>query len=396
LPSPQADGGPGTQGPVYPSPKVITMITVSARCLLLATAFAALAARMPAQSGQVEVWIPRTTRAVVVAALTERLTRDHWDAVNVSDYGVRFERRVGVGDPLSRPADGLTIDRLSVNFRDLADTLRVTGRLATVTNPNTATERIAWRDDPRAVQDVAEILATVKGVAQNRRPATDVAMITAAPIATPVQRTPVTVPPPRPSQVPAAAAPPVLGGSGEDVVYLKDGSIIHGTIVEQRPGASILVRTRDGNTMRYSMETIDRITKEPTPAEHPAALGIVAPTHKEPALSFVLSLLIVGGGQGYNGQWGKAAVMFGGAVIGADLFLSNYECYGYYGCSYNSTASIGALLLVGNVLWSVIDAPIAASGINRRAGAAFHPALVPLKSLGAKATLGIQVGRITF
>jgi hypothetical protein len=376
------------------------MNRVSTRYLMLATAVSALAPRLPAQSGQVEVWIPRTTRAVVVAALTERLAKDHWDAVSVSDYGVRFERRVAMGDPLGRPVDGLTIDRLSVNFRDLADTLRVTGRLGTVTNPNTATERTAWRDDPRAVEDVAEVLATVKSVAQNRRPAADAAMIAIAPAPAlappPVQRTLVTVPPPRPSQVQTAAPPPDSGGSGEDVVYLKDGSIIHGTIVEQRPGASILVRTRDGNTLRYGMDAIDRMTKEPVAADHPAPLVIVAPPHKEPALSFVLSLLIVGGGQGYNGQWGKAAVMFGGAVIGADLFLSNYECYGYYGCNYNSTASIGALLLVGNILWSVIDAPIAASGINRRAGVAFHPALVPLKSTGAKATLGIQVGRITF
>jgi hypothetical protein len=67
-----------------------------------------------------------------------------------------------------------------------------------------------------------------------------------------------------------------------------------------------------------------------------------------------------------------------------------------YSCSSNSTASVGAVLLVGSVLWSVIDAPIAASNINKRSGPAFHPALVLLRSMRAKTTLGLQLVQITF
>lgn len=370
--------------------KTSARFRVATRILAFVLAFAAIQVELPAQSGQVEVWIPRTTRAIVVDALTQQLAKDHWNASAVSDYGARFEREVPMGDPLGRPTNGLTLDRLSITFRDLADTLRVTGRLATVTNPSTATEQTVWRDDPRAVQDVAEILATVKGVAQNRRPATDVSVVPPAPM--PRQQLAVPLAPP-------PAALPIQTGSGEDVVYLKDGSIIHGTIVEQRPGISILVRMRDGNTLRYSMDAIDRMTKEPVVGERADATTSVAPEHKEPALAFVLSLLITGAGQGYNGEWGKAVVMFGGAVVGLDLIVKSYnDCGGFYlsSCSSSSSASIGAVLLVGSVLWSVIDAPIAASNINKRSGIAFHPALVPLKSMGKGPTLGIQVGRITF
>ena len=351
---------------------------------------AVIPADLPAQSGQVEVWIPRTTRAIVVDALTQRLAKDHWNTSAVSDYGARFERRIPIGDPLGRPADGLTLDRLSITFHDLADTLRVIGRLATVTNPSTATEQTVWRDDPRAVQDVAVILATVKGVAQNRRPATDVSMVPPPPMS----RQPLAVP-----TAPPSTALPVQTSSGEDVIYLKDGSIIHGTIVEQRPGISILVRMRDGNTMRYAVDAIDRMTKEPVVGEHADAATTVAPEHRDPALAFVLSLFITGAGQGYNGQWGKAVVMFGGVVVGLDLVLKSYnDCGGFYlsSCSSRSTASLGALLIVGNVLWSVIDAPIAASNINKESGLAFHPALVPLKSMRAKTTLGLQLLQIKF
>lgn len=48
----------------------------------------------------------------------------------------------------------------------------------------------------------------------------------------------------------------------EEVVYLKNGSIIKGTIIEQVPDVSIKIQTKDGNIFVYKMEEIDRITKE--------------------------------------------------------------------------------------------------------------------------------------
>lgn len=46
----------------------------------------------------------------------------------------------------------------------------------------------------------------------------------------------------------------------EDVVYLKDGSVIHGTITEETPGKKIKIETKDGNVFVYKMKQIDRIT----------------------------------------------------------------------------------------------------------------------------------------
>jgi hypothetical protein len=48
----------------------------------------------------------------------------------------------------------------------------------------------------------------------------------------------------------------------EDVVYLKNGSVIHGTIVEQVPNVSVKVKTRDGNIFVYKIEEIEKMTKE--------------------------------------------------------------------------------------------------------------------------------------
>jgi len=48
----------------------------------------------------------------------------------------------------------------------------------------------------------------------------------------------------------------------KEVVYLKNGSVIKGIIIEQIPDVSIKIQTKDGNIFVYKMEEIDRITKE--------------------------------------------------------------------------------------------------------------------------------------
>lgn len=48
----------------------------------------------------------------------------------------------------------------------------------------------------------------------------------------------------------------------QDVIYLQNGSIIRGTIVEQIPGKSLKIETRDGNIFVYQMDEISKMTRE--------------------------------------------------------------------------------------------------------------------------------------
>ncbi len=48
----------------------------------------------------------------------------------------------------------------------------------------------------------------------------------------------------------------------EDVVYLKNGSIIHGMIIEQVPGVSIKIKTADRNVFVFKIEEVEKMTKE--------------------------------------------------------------------------------------------------------------------------------------
>ena len=57
--------------------------------------------------------------------------------------------------------------------------------------------------------------------------------------------------------------PFLLKGQGnyEDVVYLKNGSIIHGMIIEQVFEQSVKIKTRDNNIFVFQWNEIEKITK---------------------------------------------------------------------------------------------------------------------------------------
>jgi hypothetical protein len=86
--------------------------------------------------------------------------------------------------------------------------------------------------------------------------------------------------------------------------------------------------------------------------------------HKSPVLAWFLSWLVPGGGQGYNGQWGKAAAFFIPAAVGFTLVVSNdgFDCTEDCGAR-----DLGLGILIVSSIGSQIEAPFAASKINREA-----------------------------
>ena len=49
----------------------------------------------------------------------------------------------------------------------------------------------------------------------------------------------------------------------EDVVYLKNGSVVRGTITELTPNTNLKIRTRDGSLFVFEMDEVERVAKEP-------------------------------------------------------------------------------------------------------------------------------------
>src|SRR5689334_9873215 len=50
--------------------------------------------------------------------------------------------------------------------------------------------------------------------------------------------------------------PPLFAQSREDVVYFKNGSQVHGQVLEQWPGVSIKIRFNDGTIQVYRMSDV--------------------------------------------------------------------------------------------------------------------------------------------
>ena len=55
---------------------------------------------------------------------------------------------------------------------------------------------------------------------------------------------------------------PAAAQQYQEVVYLKNGSVIKGVVIEQIPGQSVKVQTQDGSIFVYKMSEVDKIVKE--------------------------------------------------------------------------------------------------------------------------------------
>jgi len=87
----------------------------------------------------------------------------------------------------------------------------------------------------------------------------------------------------------------------EDVVYLKDGTVVRGVIIETVPNQSIRIRTRDGSVYVYTFNLIDRMTKEPVQAAQAAAQpAAAAPAQQETQLKHARKGFFFGLGLGYG------------------------------------------------------------------------------------------------
>ena len=152
----------------------------------------------------------------------------------------------------------------------------------------------------------------------------------------------------------------------EDVVYLDNGGIVRGRILEQIPDKSLKIKRRDGKEFNYRMHEIVRISREPAFGSQTLS------QRKNPMVALGLSFPIVGSGQFYNGEYTKGVVQMGAAIVGLGLVLSargdSSEDLGRNRDAENGDWKKipGYMLFLGGAIWSLIDAPMSANRINRQ------------------------------
>lgn len=76
-------------------------------------------------------------------------------------------------------------------------------------------------------------------------------------------------------------------GNYQEVIYLKNGSVIRGVIIEQIPEKSIKIETPDRSVFFYRMDEIEKLTKEPIQGKQHRAGSFLNPTSGEEGIQGV-------------------------------------------------------------------------------------------------------------
>ena len=151
--------------------------------------------------------------------------------------------------------------------------------------------------------------------------------------------------------------------SMEDVVYLKNGSVVRGQIIEHVPGKYLRVRTIGGSVFVFEESDIDVIKKEPQ---------IVTRQRKNSLLAAVMSIVVPGSGHFYTGDIESGCGYLLQAIVGLLFEVSANEDDFYWGDarvdpdddSWKSAVGLG--LWADAVVESATNAFNDAKRINKR------------------------------
>ena len=156
----------------------------------------------------------------------------------------------------------------------------------------------------------------------------------------------------------------------EDVVYLKNGSVVRGIIVEQIPNETLKIRTQGGSEFVFKMSDVLKITKELPVVKPPVQLppNTTINEEKDPAIALILSFLVVGAGQFYVEEYNKAythwLVAVGSIVLIVTAVEDNYGDFDPDGD--DAYGVVGILAGLTNWVVSMVTAPSQARSFNEQ------------------------------
>jgi hypothetical protein len=138
-------------------------------------------------------------------------------------------------------------------------------------------------------------------------------------------------------------APVGYAANIRDAVYLKNGSIIRGSVVEMIPDSVVRLLTSDGSLFVFPMKEVEKIVKEETPVVRPTGLPIQpsevrsSKTHIGPVIGYgAKDWFGVGFGLRIGTTFSRGTY-FGGIFVyhlGKPQQMSFYSGYGYYSFNY--------------------------------------------------------------
>ena len=127
-------------------------------------------------------------------------------------------------------------------------------------------------------------------------------------------------------------SPFILSGQNytDDVVCLKNGTIIHGMILEQIPNQSIKIQTKENSILVFKMEEIEKLTKESAPTDNSSS------TKKKPTGRLRNSFMGLYTGVDF-GTLGPDAQIFSNELAAG---LNDTEGFSSFACSPSSRTGL--------------------------------------------------------
>ncbi|HVZ81315.1 MAG TPA: hypothetical protein VHE12_11060 [bacterium] len=198
---------------------------------------------------------------------------------------------------------------------------------------------------------------------------------------------------------------PCRAQSSEDVVYFKNGAVLHGQILEEDPALWLKIRTPDGAVRAYSINDVEKVLKSELPGLGPADAPGPAPSangpvvNHDPTTAFLFSFLVPGLGCYLNGgDDTKIGLLCDGLYVGGIVLMltagtsTTQEDLGYGQTidTVNTTPFlwVGCGVALGGWILGMIDAPAYAA--NHQPHPNRYGDLLNLQGPGYEVGLGLS------
>lgn len=154
-----------------------------------------------------------------------------------------------------------------------------------------------------------------------------------------------------------------------DVIYLKNGIIVRGQIIESIQNDSVKIKILDDSVLVFKNQDIEKIAKEPFNKKKQIDL-------KSPQTAACLSFVYPGLGQFYNGEIKKGIIQASLSLVGAVTYLWGFlelpPFILFDTTRYEERERKAKILMISGgtvsvvtLIWSMLDAVLSANRINR-------------------------------
>jgi hypothetical protein len=185
---------------------------------------------------------------------------------------------------------------------------------------------------------------------------------------------------------------PLLGQERIDIIYLKNGDILKGTIIENVPNDHVRIELPGGSVFIVKYSDILKFTREkpstPEPTIHDRTTELTTQPDAQKLMTYqserkssstavLLSIFVTSAGHAYAGNWGRGLLFTAGRACGVVLALtagvqtktySEPNPYGYSWNYYYSYTEVTPWLYIGigiAVVFSVWEAFDASWEVDR-------------------------------